>query len=262
MVEDGRMQQLEDEVKLLKNEIKHVLTDIEEYILNARNPFNAAVAVDVPNLGVVINQPGQQGPKVAAPTQEQDAPKRDNGAEHVMADSESQTPAQNGRDRASEVDSEGGASPSSREDGTSPLAQRSESATPVEVASGPSVIETSQVRPMSAGLRSSEHSMANALDLETIIALSQWVRSATEKIGAKRLKVLLEICYSARYLSEQSREVILGLISLSAPHKRGPEGLAPMRSCMAILAQLCNILQQEHNVSPSVLSLIFDLAEE
>ena len=30
MVQDQKIQELEDEVKLLKNEIKHVLTDIED----------------------------------------------------------------------------------------------------------------------------------------------------------------------------------------------------------------------------------------
>ena len=66
MAEDGKMQQLEDEVKLLKNEIKHVLTDIEEYVLNARNPFNAAIGVDVPTVGVVV-QSGDSQPVTQAP---------------------------------------------------------------------------------------------------------------------------------------------------------------------------------------------------
>ncbi|MFQ5934448.1 MAG: hypothetical protein ACE5KI_07380, partial [Dehalococcoidia bacterium] len=239
--------------------------------------FNAAVAVDVPNLGVVINQPGQQATDATAPAQEQPAPKGDTGAGSVAAESESQSASRNSGEPAEEVnpavratqeagtlnaDPEGGASSALLEDGTALSAQGSGFAPAAEVASGPSPIEAGQVRPVLPGPHPTGHSMANALDLETIIALSQWVRSATEKIGAKRLKVLLEICYSARYLSDQSREVILGLIRLSAPHRRSPEGRVPMRACMAVLAQLCNILRQEHNPSPSILSLIFDLAEE
>ena len=277
MVEDGRIQQLEDEVKLLKNEIRHVLTDVEEYILNARNPFSAAVAVDVPNLGVVINQPVQQGPNAAPPAREPVPPNGEAGGESVTAVSESQRSEQDRGEPAEGVnpavhatqeaetpgvDPEDGASSGSREDGTSPSAQGSDAARATQLASGPSFTETSEIRPMPPDPSGSVRSMADALDLETIFALSQWVRSATEKIGAKRLNILLEICYSARYLSEQSREVILGLIRLSAPHKRGPEGQVPMRTCMAIVAQLCNILRLEHNLSSGVLSLVFDLAEE
>ncbi len=357
VTDEGRIQQLEDEVKLLKNEIKHVLTDVEEYILNARNPFNAAVAVDVPNLGIVINQTAQepnaappaqqqippkgetggesvtaglepdaappaqeqvppkgvtggesatagqepdaappaqeqvppkgvaggesatagQEPNAAPPAQEQVPPKGETGGESVTAGSESKRSAQDRGERAegvnpavhatqeaetSGVDPEDGASSASREDGTSPSAQGSDAARATQVASGPSFTETGQIRPMPPDPGGSGHSMANALDLETIFALSQWVRSATEKIGAKRLNILLEICYLARYLPEQSRDVINGLIRLSGPHKRGSEGRVPLRTCMAIMAQLCSILGQEHNLSSSVLSLIFDLAEE
>lgn len=277
MAEDGRIQQLEDEVKLLKNEIRHVLTDVEEYILNARNPFSAAVAVDVPNLGIVINQPVQQEPSAAPPAREQVPPKGETGGESVTLTSESLRSEQDGGERAEGVNPavdaaqeaetpgpnpEDGASPASRQDGNLPSAQGSDAARATQVASGPSFTETNQIRQMPPDPGDSVDSMANALDLETIFALSQWVRSATEKIGAKRLNILLEICYLARYLSEQSREVILGLIRLSAPHKRGPEAQVPMKTCMAIIAQLCNILQQEHNLSSTVLSLIVDLAEE
>lgn len=39
MVSDNRVEQIESDLKLLKNEIKQVLLEIQEYVLNAQNPF-------------------------------------------------------------------------------------------------------------------------------------------------------------------------------------------------------------------------------
>ena len=61
MAEDAKVQQLEDEFKLLKSEIKHVLTDIEEFILDARNPFRAAAGPDGPSIGVVVSSGARFG---------------------------------------------------------------------------------------------------------------------------------------------------------------------------------------------------------
>ncbi len=39
MVSDNRVEQIESDLKLLKNEIKQVLLEIQEHVLNAQNPF-------------------------------------------------------------------------------------------------------------------------------------------------------------------------------------------------------------------------------
>lgn len=266
MVQDGKIQQLEDEVKLLKNEIKHVLTGIEECILNARNPFNAAVAVDVPHLGIVINQPAQQ---------QGSPPPQDNGHDPAQPGStdEESGPSVAGPQTA-DVESNGAevgqhTTTSSGEIKQQATAQsavgdagKGAAARLVSRAPGESHIESETLTMAAAGKDGLRQGYSDTVALGTMVALSQWVRVATEKIGAKRLKTVVEICRSADYITAESQEVILGLTQLTGPQKRVTQAQVPMRTSMALLAQLRTILEQRGESEDHVLSLILDLAEE
>ena len=235
MVQDQKIQKLEDEVLLLKNEIKHVLTDIQEYVLNARNPFNAAIAVEVPNLGVVINQ--------------RDAP---NERPEMLQDNDA---------RAEEHERANGRAASA------PVGESSEGSAPSE---GPAAISGSpthgavrtdlggglvhpnadlpprvDVERPDSSVETTQHLETDPTDLATVIALSEWVRSAAAKIGVKRTKTILEICGSAGYIAPESREVLRGLTELVSTRKGGPQPSSDMRTCMVFLAQLCNILSPD-----------------
>ena len=251
MVQDQKIQQLEDEVRLLKNEIKHVLTDIQEYVLNARNPFNAAMAVEVPNLGVVINQPGE-------PHERSEMPQK--------GDARAEDERVNGRATSGLVEesSEGSAPP---EGSPSLVGSPTESA--VRDEQGGELIHrhadaSPQVgleRPI-ASVEATQPAETDPTDLATVIALSEWVRTAAAKIGVKRTKTILEICGSAGYITPESREVLRGLTELVSTRKGGPQPSADMRTCMVFLAQLCNILNPEGRQEDRLLSLILGLSEE
>ena len=262
MVQDQKIQELDDEVKLLKNEIKHVLTDIEEYILNARNPFGAAVAVDVPNLGVIINQPGQQE---GSPPPQDD---RHDLAQPGSADEESgfsvagPEPADGAEAGQHTMPSSGeieqpAAAQSAVEDAAVAGAARQ-----VNQAPGGSHIESETLTMAAAGEDGPRQGSSDTVALGTMVALSQWVRVATEKIGAKRLKTIVEICRSADYITAESQEVVLGLARLMSPQKGRTQAQVSMRTSMALLAQLRTILGRQGASEDHVLSLILDLAEE
>ena len=264
MVQDQKIQALEDEVKLLKNEIKHVLTDIEEYILSARNPFDAAVAVDVPNVGVIINQPGQQ---------DESPPLQDNGhdpGQPGSTDEESGTSVAGAE--TADVQSDGGEGqvtmPSFEEIKPTPVQGAVEDAGvggavhQGSQAPGENHIESEALTMAAAGKDGVLQRYSDTVALGTIVALSQWVRVATEKIGAKRLKTIVEICRSADYITAESQELILGLTRLMSPQKRSTQAQVPMRTSMALLAQLRTILERRGESEDHVLSLILELAEE
>ena len=252
MVQDQKIQQLEDEVRLLKNEIKHVLTDIQEYVLDARNPFNAAIAVEVPNLGVVINQPAAPHEGPALP---QDGDARAEEDERV-----------NGRATSGLVgeSSEGSAPP---EDPPFLVGSPTESAVRDEPGGGliqrhaDSSPQVNLERPI-ASVEATQPAETGPTELATVIALSEWVRSAAAKIGVKRTKTILEICGPAGYITPESREVLRGLTELVSTRKGGPQPSADMRTCMVFLAQLCNILSPEGRQEDRLLSLILGLSEE
>ena len=184
MAEDAKVQQLEDEFKLLKNEIKHVLTDIEEFILDARNPFRAAAGPDGPSIGVVVSS----GPASAT---------ADGG------------PQANGRPATAGLqDGEPGEQPSDEEadpDGRS----RADGEPPQGPESVPSAREGHLDRPPVEGQAMSDDARAprvesppseavgdapsrlDQLDRATIVALGQWVRGATKRVGETRIKTIL-----------------------------------------------------------------------
>ena len=246
--------------------IKHVLTDIEEYILNARNPFNATVAVDVPNVGVIINQPGQL---------ESPPPSQDNGDDPAQPSS---TVEESGTSVAGPGTADAGSGDAevvqhtmqSSEEINQPATAQSAvgdagadgGADQVSQAPGGSPIESETLTMAAAGKDSLRQRHSDTVALGTIVALSQWVRVATEKIGTKRLKTIVEICRSADYITAESQEVILGLARLTSPQKRHTQAQVPMRTSMALLAQLRTILGRRGESEDHVLSLILDLAEE
>ena len=253
MVQDQKIQQLEDEVRLLKNEIKHVLTDIQEYVLNARNPFNAAMAVEVPNLGVVINQPAEPNEKSQMP---RDSDARAEEGERV-----------NGRATSGPVgETSQGSSPP--EDLPTLAGSPTQSAVEDDLAGGlihRQADASPQVdlveRPV-ASVEATQPVDTDPTDLATVIALSEWVRSAAAKIGVKRTKTILEICGSAGYITLESREVLRGLTELVSTRKGGPQPSSDMRTCMVSLAQLCNILSPDGRQEDRILSLILGLSDE
>ena len=255
MVQDQKIQQLEGDVRLLKNEIKHVLTDIQEYVLNARNPFNAAMeleAVKAPNVEVVFSQPGEPRERSAMP-QKGDA--RAEEDERV-----------NGRATSGLVgeSSEGSAPP---EDPPSMTGSPPQSAVGGDPGGG-LIQHTADVSPQVglerpiASVEATSPVETDPTDLATVIALSAWVRSAAAKTGVKRTKTILEICGSAGYITPESREVLRGLTELVSTRKGGPQPSADMRTCMVFLAQLCNILNPEGRQDDRLLSLIIGLSEE
>ncbi len=63
---DKTVQELQDEVKVLKNEIKETLTDIREHLLTyAENPFATAPVRQAPNGHSAQPQPAPQSPPAA-----------------------------------------------------------------------------------------------------------------------------------------------------------------------------------------------------
>ncbi|MEE9398632.1 MAG: hypothetical protein V3V23_00005, partial [Dehalococcoidales bacterium] len=54
---NDRVTQLEDEIKILKNEVQAVLLDLRESYLNQDNPFSQNTPQIIPNQPIIINQP-------------------------------------------------------------------------------------------------------------------------------------------------------------------------------------------------------------
>ncbi len=242
MAEDAKVQQLEDEFKLLKNEIKHVLTDIEEFILEARNPFRAAAGPDGPSIGVVVSS----GPASATAGLQDGEPGEQPSDEEADPD---------GRSRADGEPPQGPESvPSAREGHLD--------RPPVEGQAMSDDARAPRVESPPSEAVGDAPSRLDQLDLATIVALGQWVRGATKRVGETRTKTILEVCQAAGYVSEQSNQVLLGLARLSDEGDPGCEGAASMRTSMVLLAQLHTILERQEKPDSGLLSLMLGLEED
>lgn len=242
MAEDAKVQQLEDEFKLLKNEIKHVLTDIEEFILDARNPFRAAAGPDGPSIGVVVSS----GPASATAGLQDGEPGEQPSDEEADPD---------GRSRADGEPPQGPESvPSAREGHLD--------RPPVEGQAMSDDARAPRVESPPSEAVGDAPSRLDQLDLATIVALGQWVRGATKRVGETRTKTILEVCQAAGYVSEQSNQVLLGLARLSDEGDPGCEGAASMRTSMVLLAQLHTILERQEKPDSGLLSLMLGLEED
>ena len=242
MAEDAKVQQLEDEFKLLKNEIKHVLTDIEEFILDARNPFRAAAGPDGPSIGVVVSS----GPASATAGLQDGEPGEQPSDEEADPD---------GRSRADGEPPQGPESvPSAREGHLD--------RPPVEGQAMSDDARAPRVESPPSEAVGDAPSRLDQLDLATIVALGQWVRGATKRVGETRIKTILEVCQAAGYVSEQSNQVLLGLARLSDEGDPGCEGAASMRTSMVLLAQLHTILERQEKPDSGLLSLMLGLEED
>lgn len=265
MAEDAKIQQLEDELKLVKNEIKHVLTDIEEFILDARNPFRtAAAAPDGPTIGVVVSS----GP----PSATADGGPHGNGGP-VTASQQDRAHDEQPVEREAVRDGEGRPGEGSPEE-PEPVASVREGHpdSPADATAGgrppgegqamSNDVRAPRVESPPSEAVEEAPSRVDQLDLGTIVALGQWVRGATKKIGETRIKTILEICQAAGYLSDQANQVLLGLASLSDEGDPDCEGAASMRTSMVLLAQLRTILQQQEKPDSLFLSLMLGLEED
>ena len=209
MAEDAKIQQLEDELKLLKNEIKHVLTDIEEFILDARNPFRTAVAPDGPTVGVVVSS----GPTAATA----DAGPRANSGP-ATAGHHDREPGEQPVEREAVRDDEGRPGEESPEE-PEPVAsvQEDRPDRPADATAGarPPVEGQAMSNDVRAPRVESPPSIAvddapprsDQLDLPTIAALGQWVRVATKRLSDWEERLphadfppLMEIHHTHRWL--------------------------------------------------------------
>ena len=97
------------------------------------------------------------------------------------------------------------------------------------------------------------------LDLAMVIRLARWAEESVKKVGKEKVERLLEIYQGTKYLSQRAREIILGLVHLVDEEK--PEGQVTIRSCIGMLLQLDSILGGNYRKEQALLSLLLDNEE-
>jgi hypothetical protein len=211
-----KITQLENEIKVLKNEVQAVLLDIRENVLNAENPFTAQkpvitsqVVIDrqiqapAPAPAPVIEAKAVPDSAPVQPTQEEKPAKSIKTKETFNPDSSEPDHNHNGNGRKTSDTFEmeqknNGRKPQeyNREDYRQP--KQSETDLPR--------FEISQSR-----------QDRRQPDLVAYASLVCWVEDSTKRLGKERTQVLLEISQVAGFLPPEVKEILTKLTSIESP---------------------------------------------
>ena len=272
MKDEQRITVLEDELKILKNEVKAVLLDLREQYLNIQNPFNQTMvpSADGLNTNMHLGQKEEQqetsNPGEATPDAEDSCPDAQADEEQVQ-DIESQQSQRGDTNIQANQPEMGG--------------QQNLNNTDVETQGKYLRNDLVGFRPRMEAVQhdgsydDSMPRMANSatenkkdqdiyhdkqVDLVVIAGLTQWLDQAISKLGKERTEVLIEISFTMGRLPQNLKDALVRMAHLS--HQETPSGQSTTASdYLSILAQLDNLLsgsKQQDNALLSILSMMKD----
>ncbi len=218
---NDKVTQLEDEIKILKNEVQAVLLDLRESYLSKDNPFNPT-APPIANQPIIINQPPPTTPPPAVEEPDEMTPAADQRSEPVKVEEPVPEPE--------------------------PAAHRETAHEEVERAWRPK-------SELGSRFRSGETTSNNGgkTNLATIAGLTQWVAGSTRRLGRERAQVILDISEMMGHLPPETKSILVKLINLT---QDGYSGEVTTRDYMASLAELSGLLGQDNKAEASLFAIL------
>lgn len=226
MKDEQRINALEEEVKVLKNEIKTVLLDLREQCLTAQNPFGYS-----------------GGTTIAIPTSGQ----RESQAEETKAETSLETKA------GGQVNM-----PESASRNTLPRLWQEAGPDDEEEAEE----ELLPKGPMSSHKRTREHNLSagkSKVDLVVVAGLTHWIDQSTAKLGKERTEILVEMSFAMGHLPEKLKDALIRMIRVSHHELKGQS--ITSSDYLSILAQLENLLADPKQQDKALLSILSMMKE-
>ena len=221
---DQAVTTLQDEMKLLKGEIKTILKDIRSAVLSADNPFTAGVKPPTFN---AVARPGSNDAADEPGVEQAEEDEAQPPSDTLPLDGPSQPPGTPPLDGPSQPP------------GMPPLAGPGQP--PLGVALPGSDNEPTPIRPPTSDAPASSPPQWNLL---TIASLTAWAEDAVKTLGQQRFQIVLELACLAEVLSTEVQEV-LGRVAELAPAKKENYQPLNVNDCLVVLNQLEAILQGE-----------------
>lgn len=220
---NDKVTQLEDEIKILKNEVQAVLLDLRESYLNRENPFNPGAPANTVQPIIINNQPPQAPPPVAREEADNVAAEENQNSEPPEVEE-----AVNKQELTASVEA-------AHEEVTRAWRPKSEP--------GPQF--RSEVTINGADKKA---------DLATVAGLTQWTASSTKRLGRERVEVILDISEMMGHLSPDIKRVVVKLISLSP--EEHPIGELTTRDYLTSLIELSSLLGKSNRSELALLSIL------
>jgi len=227
-----KVTQLEDEIKVLKNEVQAVLLDIRESYLNRENPFNP----DAP--APIIHQ------VTTAITDQEEQPSTEVEPENSVEQS---------------YESERGGDDSELNNNEPELENNREVAASEEIAhkevKGVWRSEEEPLAQLKAGRN--KNASGKKIDLTTIAGLTQWVGDSVKKLGRERTEAILDISEMVGHVPPDLKKILVRFINRTPDES---DGNPTTRDYIATLIQLESLLGM--NSKSDELALLSILSQE
>jgi len=237
---NAKIASLEDDVKLLKGEVKLILSEIRTAILGQDNPFADPGQALRADPAALESRPPIRVVRVAseddeAETSEQPSPK----APEAIWDDEAETLVP---EPATAVEE-----PQPEEPAPAPVRPVATRQAPVQP---PEPVPIARVEPAPAPAPGSTPRWS----LITVAGLAVWAEEAVKQIGSERLRILLDLCEFTGYLSGPAKEALLKVTSLGlqAEERTTPPSA---NECLVVLCQLDALMRGEEPAGQGLRSL-------
>lgn len=208
---ESRVATLEDEGKIVKGEVKQILTEIRTAILVRENPFEVEAAFGRGAAALVA------GISTSSAAPAEPAPHR-----HEPEPGQARKPKPEPIEEADDDEPE----PPAREFAKEPIMLR-----PQPAPLPPPVPEEPQP----------------SWSLLTIAGLSAWAEEAMRRVGPLRLEILLDLCEAAGHLTPQARQALARVTELELPE---PDGLPSTNETVVLLRQLDALVNDDDDCAP------------
>lgn len=253
---NDKVTQLEDEIKILKNEVQSVLLDLRDSFLNNVNPFNPeAYIAPAPSLSGVkatteyeVQAPGIQEKQESCPEPVIEtaaaAPEHRDDEEIPEID---EIPAYIGIDEDMKIDNLfsdtfTGFKPGSN--GSNGSKNREPNAT-WRPGTGEAVSQPKTRDPIAV--------QEEKLALNTIENLSQWVEEAVGKLGPERTRTILDITETMGYVNPDLKKILVKFIH---PASGGESAKVTTRDYLSTLVRLNDLLGADNRMEIALLFIL------
>lgn len=253
---NDRLTQLEDEIKIMKNEVQAVLLDLRESYLNTENPFAPGVS-PVTAQPIIINQPAPavQEEKKDDVMPEEESPESQI-AEVGVLDDEPELSDGSVLDSEPEPDSESELLDDGPElDHESGVDAGEETAhEEVKRAWRPAIESESHF-----GFKETAASAlpGDAISIATMAELAQWIDDTVKQFGCERTETILDISEKMGYLSPELRKILVKFIN---PILGEYSGKVETRDYLGSIIKFSRLLGKEDNKSE--IALLYILCQE
>ncbi|UCC16744.1 MAG: hypothetical protein JSU58_10330 [Dehalococcoidales bacterium] len=244
---NDKVTQLEDEIKILKNEVQAVLLDLRESFLNNVNPFNPN-AFSLPTQSESVKTQSSVEVKTSSPLEiqesgeenELDVPETD---EDVIELTESD-------DSKIEDDIENDDLLNGPIVSFMPASNGDTEATPKENNMG---FYPEDNTPSQRRLNDILVASRNKLDLTTIECLSGWVEDSVDRLGHERTRIILDVSETMGYIIPELKNILVKFIH---PTSDDGETVRSKQDYLSSLIELNDLLGTENRMEVALLYIL------